>query len=145
MRMGDKMKALQEMKEQYLRELAHHQTMVDMFRHKLETIEQAISAVSGVPIIKVEEATAPRRRRNIKRFVMDFIVKQGDSGVIAQEIVAAGTSAGLDIQQASVSSLLSRLKAENTLRYDGDRYYPRNVSPTEQMSLPKLSAVARAA
>jgi hypothetical protein len=127
--MGDKMKALQEMKEQYLRELAHHQSMVDMFRHKLETIEQAISAVSGVPIIKVE----------------DVIVKQGDSGVIAQEIVAAGNSAGLDIQQASVSSLLSRLKAENTLRYDGDRYYPRNVSPTEQMSLPKLTAVARAA
>jgi CRP-like cAMP-binding protein len=139
------MKALQDMKEQYLRELAHHQDMVDMFRYKLETIEQAISAVSGTPIVKLKDTATPRRRRNIKRFVMDFIVKQGDTGVIAQEIVAAGISAGLDIQQASVSSLLSRLKAENTLRYDGDRYYPKNVSPPDQMSLPKLAAVGRAA
>jgi hypothetical protein len=138
------MKALQEMKEEYLRELAHHQSMVNEFRHRLETIELAISKVSGVPIIKAEDTLVPRRRRNIKRFVMDFIVKQGDNGVIASEIVGAGTIAGLDLQQASVSSLLSRLKTEGTLKYDGDRYYPKNMTPPEQMSFSKLSAVKAA-
>ena len=77
---------------------------------------------------------------------MDLISQAGDLGVIADEIVSNAVTMGRQLERGSVSSLLSKLKADGVLRFDGERYYPvRSGAPSPEPSkvAPFLKEVAQ--
>ena len=75
------------------------------------------------------------RRGDLKDIVLALFDEAGEGGLSTQACIRwAKDRRGVDLAPASVSSLLSRLKADNILFFDGERYRlkryagPRNPS-----------------
>src|SRR5918912_649983 len=63
------------------------------------------------------------RRGNLKEIVLSLFEEAGEAGLSSHGCVScAREKRGVELQPASVSSLLSRLKADDVLFYDGERY-----------------------
>jgi CRP-like cAMP-binding protein len=104
-------------------------TQIKEFQDRLAELNLAISMVTG----ESEEPTAepPRRRRHVKTTVMEVISGSGQTGVTAAEIVEYARSRGKELDRPSVSSLLSKLKADGILTFDGERYFQTSSSNPE--------------
>ena len=88
--------------------------------NQIEGLELAISLVSGEETI---QATKPGgRRANNKGIVLKLLEDVGTSGLNAAIADDLASKRGVSLDRNSVSSLLSRLKSENVVEYDGDRY-----------------------
>lgn len=113
------MQKLNDLREGILVEIRQRERDLEALRNKLKGIDAAIAAVGG------EAAKDPRRRnrRNVKKTAMDLIVDAGSAGVTANEIVERAAVAGRQLDRGSVSSLLSRLKREGVLVFNGERYF----------------------
>jgi len=74
----------------------------------------------------------PKRRRNVKKTVMELVSLAGTDGVTAVEVVDRAKALGRDLDRGSVSSLLSKFKAQGALTFDGERYYPAPQGPAPQ-------------
>ena len=129
------MQKLHDLRESLLVEISQRERELEALRNKLRGIDAAIAAVGGASL-----SPEPRRRsrRNVKGTVMDLIVKAGMAGVTAHEIVDQAAANGRKFDRPSVSSLLSRLKREGVLSFDGERYYPAGTS---QIDPPGLKVV----
>jgi len=121
-RMNEKMQKqkLLDLRDGFQKELDQREREVDALRNKIKGVDHSIAAISGV-----EVATDPRRqnRRNVKRTVMNVINEAGKAGVTSTEVVQAAATKGKHLDRPSVSSLLSRLKREGVLSFDGERYH----------------------
>lgn len=63
------------------------------------------------------------KRGDLKDIVIALFEEAGESGLSTQACIRwAKDRRGVDLAPASVSSLLSRLKADNVLFFDGERY-----------------------
>ena len=115
------MQKLHDLRDSLLAEINQRERELEALRNKLKGIDASIAAVGGASL-----SPEPRRRtrRNVKGTVMDLIVKAGGAGVTAHEIVDQAAANGRQLDRPSVSSLLSRLKREGVLSFDGERYYP---------------------
>jgi hypothetical protein len=71
----------------------------------------------------------PKRRRNVKKTVMELVDVAGSAGVTAAEIVDRANALGRELDRQSVSSLLSKFKSQGALTFDGERYYPASKAP----------------
>jgi hypothetical protein len=71
----------------------------------------------------------PRRRRNVKKTVMELVDMAGSAGVTAAEVVDRACTIGRELDRGSVSSLLSKFKGQGALTFDGERYYPVSKAP----------------
>ncbi len=94
-------------------------------RARLDEIETLIRLMGGECPTDPATAAVPRktRRGDLKDIVLSLYDEAGATGLSSSECVdAAQQKRGVAIQPASVSSLLSRLKADGVLIYDGDRY-----------------------
>jgi chorismate mutase len=82
----------------------------------------------------VPAAEPPRRRRNVKKTVMELVEMAGSAGVTATEVVDRAGAIGRELDRGSVSSLLSKFKGQGALIFDGERYYPASkaLSPEPQ-------------
>jgi hypothetical protein len=128
------MQKLCDLREGVLVELRQREREIEALRNKLKGIEASIAAVGGQPQIE-----ARRRNRNVKQTVMDLIVDAGQRGITAIEVVERAALAGRQLDRPSVSSLLSRLKREGVLSFNGERYFP--ASGREIESAPGLKIV----
>jgi hypothetical protein len=105
-------------------------------------IEKALALLEGggaeppttsVPSVQSE----PKRpRMQIKDAVLGLIIERAETGLNAAGVLSAAAAQGLSLDRNSVSSLLSRLKREGVLDYDGSVYRPaspggggNNVAP----------------
>lgn len=113
------MQKLHDLREGVLVELRQREREIDALRNKLKGIEASIAALGGEPQIP-----SKRRGRNVKQTVVDLIVNAGNKGITAIEVVERAALAGRQLDRPSVSSLLSRLKREGVLSFNGERYYP---------------------
>lgn len=76
-------------------------------------------------------------RRNVKQTLLDLLTKAGEAGLNAALAVETAAKEGLTLERGTVSSLLSRLKHEGVVTYDGSLYRltkpkqdaPPNVHP----------------
>jgi hypothetical protein len=132
--MGRKMKAdLQKLLERRSQLV----TQLKEFQDRLAELNLAISLLTGE---SEEPASEPqRRRRHVKTTVMELIAGSGQTGVTAAEIVEQARSRGRELDRPSVSSLLSKLKADGVLTFDGERYFQVASSNPEPSMLKVVS------
>lgn len=73
---------------------------------------------------------APRRRSpNIKPLVLDLMSKAGFTGATSAEVDFSVRQRVPTVAKDTVGSILSRLKADGALTYDGERYYEKRFTP----------------
>lgn len=92
---------------------------------RLHEVESFIRAMSGETAPEPSIATAiPARvrRGDLNNIVLSLYEQAAETGLSTAECVAAASMAGTPLKGTSVSSLLSRLKSDGVLMYDGERY-----------------------
>lgn len=105
------MKALEE-------HIARKRAERDKLNVEIAALEVALKVTSGEPA--VTKARAPRS--NVKTLVLDLLSAVGSQGLNAATAVERAEAKGERLERGSVSSLLSRLKAEGVVFYDGSVY-----------------------
>ena len=120
------MQKLHSLREGVLVELRQREREIEALRNKLKGIEASIAALGGEQPIE-----SRRRNRNVKQTVMDLIIDAGQAGVTAGGVVEQAAIAGRQLDRPSVSSLLSRLKREGILSFNGERYFPASGKEIE--------------
>lgn len=102
---------------------------IEALRNRVMGLEMAISLLDEAPAAPV---AGRGKRSGIKQLVLDLLRECGASGLNAGVAVDIAARRGITLDRASVSSLLSRLKSEGVIAYDGDRYrLPDMPKPTE--------------
>lgn len=96
---------------------------IDALRARLDEVESLIRLMSGDAPRETAPTAAKPRRGDLKDVVLSLYDEAGEAGLSSAECVAAAAEKkGVALQASSVSSLLSRLKADDVLMYDGERY-----------------------
>jgi hypothetical protein len=90
---------------------------IDILKGQEALLLKMIRDASGEPKVKLR---APRS--NVKQTVLDLLEKAGEAGLNAATAVDTAAKAGTTIERGTVSSLLSRLKNEGVVTYDGSVY-----------------------
>lgn len=89
-------------------------------------LEKLLAKISGEPI----QAQAKRKRSpNVTPLVLDIMRAAGTVGATSTEVDARVKEQIPEVAKATVSSILSRLKAEGALIYVGERYYEKQYAP----------------
>jgi hypothetical protein len=71
----------------------------------------------------------PRKRASsVKPLVLDIMSDVGEAGATTAE-VDARVRETVEVAKDTVGSILSRLKSEGALVYEGDRYYEKRYAP----------------
>lgn len=128
----DNLKILYDRRERLRLEIEAH-------RARLDEVESMIKLLSGEVTAEVDPPHVERktRRGDLKGLVLELYEKAGEAGLSSQDCITVARARGIELQPASVSSLLSRLKADDVLFYDGSRYRlkrfagPRNPASRE--------------
>lgn len=90
---------------------------------RLDEIESLICQMAGESVKPIQETLPSKPRRGgLKEIVLSLYNEAGESGLSTAECIAAAERRGVTLQPASVSSTLSRFKADGVLMYDGERY-----------------------
>ena len=76
-----------------------------------------------------QPAAARKRSPNIKPLVLDLMSKAGFTGATSAEVDFAVRQRVPTVAKDTVGSILSRLKADGALTYDGERYYEKRFTP----------------
>ena len=109
------MKKLIEERDRLLREM-------DAIKNQIAGLERAIQLLDGDLGQPHSTEDAKAGRSNVKRIVLDLLREVGTTGLNAVTACDIAGRRGTNLDRGSVSSLLSRLKREGTVVYDGDRY-----------------------
>ena len=120
------MQKLTELRDRLKADIDRHEAAIEALRNQLIGIDQAIKTLGGEAV-----GAGSSRRTNVKKTVMQIIHDVGRGGVTAVEVVARAQAVGRSLDRASVSSLLSRLKREGTLVFNGERYSEAPPPPAE--------------
>lgn len=84
----------------------------------------------------------PRKRAvNIKPLVIDIMAKAGSAGATSKDVDDAVRVTHPSVGDATVASVLSRLKADGALAFDGERYYEKRYAPPSRPFEPQSRAV----
>ena len=102
----------------------------DRLRLEFQTLQTRLDEVEGLLRTLATDSAGPPtvvhkrvRRGDMKDLVLAMVEEAGESGLSSQACVTwAKERRGVELQPASVSSLLSRLKADGILFFDGERY-----------------------
>ncbi len=134
------MKAIQDLRDRKAAEVAELERRLSEAKIRLSTLDEAVAAAGGqaLPV-----RGTGKRQSNVKGTVMDLINDAGSVGVTAASIVEGAVAKGRALDRNSVSSLLSRLKREGTLTFDGERYRPaetQDPTPTNGANLKVVRA-----
>jgi len=105
---------------------------------EMATIESLIRHHNGEPA--VVEFSGRRRRSNVKGTLLDMLKEAGRGGLNAAKAVEISERRGESLERNTVSSLLSRLKADGVVSYDGTVYRLTEFMPSKPSGEPKQSA-----
>lgn len=83
-----------------------------------------------------EEPTVQRKRSpNIKPLILEIMEKASTSGETSMEVDRKVRTRVPSVADATVGSVLSRLKADKALVFDGERYYDARYAPKSSSAL----------
>ncbi|HEV7458268.1 MAG TPA: hypothetical protein VGN96_15970 [Roseococcus sp.] len=115
--------------EQLRMEIAKLESEITALVGQKDGLLRALALVEGEPVAAVPPATAisgdtRKAKAPIKDTVLTLLMEHAASGLNAATLVSVAGARGISLDRASVSSLLSRLKKDGVLTYDGDVYKP---------------------
>ena len=100
---------------------------IERLRVKEETLLELLRELTGEPI--AEQKPLRSRAPNVKPLVLDFMREVGERGATKVEVDQAVRTLNPAVAKDTVGSVLSRLKADGALGYEGDRYYEKRFTP----------------
>lgn len=90
---------------------------------QIDGLRQALKLQFGTVAPYEIDAIKRTRRGKLKETVLDLITESAEKGLTTYECVSkAKAERGIALVNSSVSSLLSRLKSDDILFFDGRRY-----------------------
>ena len=107
-------------------QLAIVQAQIARLRIQEETLMELLRKVSGEPVIA---STQRKRSPSVKPLVLDLVIRAGKNGITTREVDEAVRAANPSVATATVGSVLSRLKSDGALKFDGERYYETKFAP----------------
>lgn len=117
---GQTMKAIEEAIIRLETEKAAFNARID---GRIEGLREALRLQGGGPTTAPIPATRGRARRgNLKETVLSLAEEVADRGLTADGCIAMAKERGIDLVPGSVSSLLSRLKNDGIMFFDGQVY-----------------------
>jgi hypothetical protein len=96
----------------------HEQLRV--LKAEIDLLESMLAEATGQPDPSQPKPRA--KRSSVKAYVLDLLEQVAANGLNAAIAVEMAEAEGKELDRNSVSSLLSRLKHDKTVEYDGDRY-----------------------
>jgi hypothetical protein len=127
-RITAQMQQLTELRERLMAQIGIHQRQMEALQNQLLGVEAAIKALNNAPKGSSD--------RNVKGMVLEIVREAGNVGVTAAEVIGRAAVKGRQLKATSVSSLLSRYKAEGALRFDGERYFIATPEPPVKLVKP---------
>jgi len=128
---GVKVKTVYEnLRSEYEKKIAEQRRVLEGLERELAGVDAMYRASEGlpeapnIPQIMLRPSEPLIIQKKVKQYVFDSVIASGDRGVTAIEIMEKGRTEGKALNQSSISSLLSRLKREGTLKFQNERYYP---------------------
>lgn len=103
-------------------------SQIERLRVKEETLMELLRELAGEP--PPVERQARKRAPSVKPHVLDFMREVGERGATTSEVDDAIRAMNPMVAKDTVGSVLSRLKSEGALVYDGERYYEKKFAPT---------------
>ncbi|HEY4941862.1 MAG TPA: hypothetical protein VII56_10570 [Rhizomicrobium sp.] len=125
------MQKLIELRDRQAGDVADLEKRLAEARVRLHAYDTAIATMGGHAL----PVGGRKRQPNVKKTVLNIVNEAAAHGVTANEVVDKGAAQGRTLERNSVSSLLSRLKREGVLTFDGARYRPADVKPTNTVPL----------
>lgn len=119
MEMGKK--ADEMMKQRLLAERDRLLRQREALENQIAGLERAISLFDREDV-DPPQAQSSHVRGKVKSLVLDLLREVGTTGLNAQTATDLADRRGVSLGRDSVSSLLSRLKKDGVVSYDGDRY-----------------------
>lgn len=114
--MKDHIKLLRERRDKLRGEL-------EAAKARYDEVDSLLRALEGQPPEEPAQNERRSRRGNLKELVLGMLDEAGASGLSSHACVQwAKERHGVALHPNSVSSLLSRLKADDVAFYDGERY-----------------------
>jgi hypothetical protein len=104
------------------RELEGVRTEIERLRVKERVLEDLLSKFSGSPSPK-------RRSPSVKPVVLDVMRAAGSTGATSAAVDQQVREKVPTVAKDTVGSVLSRLKSDGALVYEGDRYYEKQFAP----------------
>lgn len=106
------------------RELARIRADIDKLKAQEEVLHRILAQTNG------EMPTSPRKRSaNIKPLVLDIMGRAGFAGATTADVDKEVREKVPSVAKDTVGSILSRLKGDGALTYDGERYYVKEFAP----------------
>ena len=127
------MQSLQERLAAILREKEVAVRALEKVKAQEDLINDMIREANGEPKFKPR---APRS--NVKQTILDLLRSAAESGLNAATAVETASRAGVFLERGTVSSLLSRLKNEGIVTYDGSVYRLLTVRPDPSLNVHPL-------
>lgn len=107
-------------------ELAQVRGEIERLKAKEEVLVGLMGKMGG----DVPPSPPPRKRSpNIKPLVLDLMNRAGFAGATSAEVDQSVRQRVPTVAKDTVGSILSRLKADGALTYDGERYYEKQFTP----------------
>jgi len=99
---------------------------IEALQNELKGLDRAIALLDGL-----EPAAAPVKARNVKDTVLGLVAAAGQKGLTVHQVLDEAKAKNVLLDRGTVSSLLSRLKRENTLDMSDGSYFVRRAPPPE--------------
>jgi hypothetical protein len=91
-------------------------------KNKIEGLELAIQLMEQEKGQTTIAETDTSKRGQAKNILLDLLREVGTSGLNATSAVEMAERRGIKLERGTAASNLSRMKADNVVNYDGDRY-----------------------
>jgi hypothetical protein len=132
---GQRMKSIDD-------EIARIDSEIERLKVRREAfLDMKTMLVSGAATPSLSQ---PRKRAaNVKPLVLDIMAGAGIAGATSGEVTERVNEKLPTVAKDTVGSVLSRLKADGALVYDGERYYDARYAPSKQDGPPPFSFGSR--
>lgn len=118
---GKKMKPLDD-------EIARLEAEIARLQGERVGLLRAKSLLAG-DVVTERAPVARRRAQSVKPQVLDIMASVRETGATTIEVDALVRERIPDVAKDTVGSILSRLKSDGALAYDGVRYYEKRFAP----------------
>jgi len=102
-------------------------------REGLAQAKQLLTHGGHEPNEDPDDAPVRKRSPNVKPTILDIMIAAGASGATSAEVSARVKEAVPTVAKDTVGSVLSRLKADSALAFDGERYYESRFAPKKKL------------